>query len=183
MEKPDIYTIDLKGIASDSVTLDFQLGDAFFDGIEASAIRKGDVHATVEIRKTSSDSFRMDFRMQGFVSVPCDRCLDDLEVPVASSDVLLVRFGDSYSEDENEIVVPEDDGRIDVAWFLYEFMALGIPLKHVHEPGACNEQMMAKLGEYLSAPQDGAEDDLSSSKGSTKEIDSRWNELKKLIDK
>ena len=183
MEKPDIYKVDLKRMASDSVTLEYQMDDAFFGGMEAPGIRKGNVHTTVGIRKTSPESFQMDFHARGVVYVPCDRCLDDMEVPVASSDVLCVRFGDAYSEDENEVVIPEDDGCIDVAWFLYEFIALSLPLKHVHEPGGCNEQMMEKLGEYLRVSQDEGDEAFSLPEGEGAEIDPRWSDLEKLIDK
>lgn len=33
------------------------------------------------------------------------------------------------------VIVPEEDGYINVAWFMYEFIALSIPMKHVHAPG------------------------------------------------
>ena len=33
--------------------------------------------------------------------------------------------------------IPEEEGEINIAWFLYEFVVLDIPIKHVHEPGKC----------------------------------------------
>lgn len=182
MKKPDIYKVDLKNMASDSVVLEYQMDDAFFSDVEASGIQKGNVHGIVDVKKTSLGSFRMDFHLQGTVNVPCDRCLDDIELPVSSSNVLFVKLGDAYSEDENGVVIPENDGCIDMSWFLYEFVALDIPLKHVHGPGRCNKQMMEKLGEYLSASSE--DDDVFPSLTENKtDIDPRWNDLKKVIDK
>ena len=33
------------------------------------------------------------------VWVPCDRCLDDMELPISSSDKLMVKFGHEYAEE------------------------------------------------------------------------------------
>ena len=37
---------------------------------------------------------------------------------------------------------------INIAWFLYEFIALNIPMKHVHAPGKCNKGMVGKLSKH-----------------------------------
>ena len=40
--------------------------------------------------------------------------------------------------DDGEVVtVPEREGIINVAWNIYEFAALQIPLRHVHPDGEC----------------------------------------------
>ena len=54
----------------------------------------------------------------GVVWVPCDRCLDDMEQPITSADKLMVKFGTEYAEEgDNLIVIPEEEGLINVAWF------------------------------------------------------------------
>ena len=48
---------------------------------------------------------------------------------VSSTDKLLVKFGHEYAEEgDNLIVIPEEEGEINVAWFMYEFVALAIPM-------------------------------------------------------
>jgi Uncharacterized ACR, COG1399. len=43
---------------------------------------------------------------------------------------LSLKFGKEYSEESDEIVIiPEDDGEINIAWFLYEFIVLSLPAK------------------------------------------------------
>ena len=77
-----------------------------------------------------------------------------------------------------------------MAWFMYEFIALSIPMKHVHAPGKCNKAMMGKLNKYLRTSAD-EEDGWNESEAEVPEddaseapqdIDPRWNELKKIID-
>ena len=62
----------------------------------------------------------------------------------------MVKFGHEYAEEgDNLIVIPEEEGEINVAWFMYEFIALSVPMKHVHAPGKCNKAMTGKLNKHL----------------------------------
>ena len=72
------------------------------------------------------------------------------------------------------IIVPESDGSVNVAWYIYEFIALAIPIKHVHAPGKCNKGMMEKLDQYSSP------DDPDDASDSAQAGDSRWDELKNM---
>lgn len=140
--------------------------------------------------KKTSRAFELDFQTDGMVWVPCDRCLDDMEQPVTSTDKLLVKFGHEYAEEgENLVVIPEDEGIINVAWFMYEFVALAIPMKHVHAPGKCNKAMSSKLRKHLRTTPDEEEedafipdDDVLTEEDTETPIDPRWNELKKILD-
>ena len=146
-------------------------------------VRKGNACVNLDIKKTSH-AFELDFRITGRVCVPCDRCLDDVEVAVDATEKLTVKMGHEYAEEDNNlIVIPEEEGEINVAWFMYEFIALAIPMKHVHAEGECNEDMMHKLNEHLCTDADdnielGEDDGVVSEKP----IDPRWNELKKILD-
>jgi uncharacterized metal-binding protein YceD (DUF177 family) len=60
-----------------------------------------------------------------------------------------VKFGSKFSEENDIVIVPEAEGAINVAWFLYEFIVLNIPVKHVHAPGECDKSMINKLKKHL----------------------------------
>ena len=71
----------------------------------------------------------------------------------------------------------------------YEFIALNIPMKHVHAPGKCNKGMVGKLSKHLRISADDEDDDdiaVELPEGDIsegpQEIDPRWNELKKILD-
>jgi len=112
------------------------------------------------------------FHTAGTVIIPCDRCLDDMDLPVETENRLVVKLGSEYSEEDDVIVVPENEGILDMSWLIYEFVALVIPIRHVHAPGKCNIAMTKTL-EELSA-------DRSSDEESSHETDPRWDKLKKL---
>lgn len=194
MGKFDKYKIDLKGMKEDSVNYEFALDNLFFEHIDAPEVQKGKVNVALNVKKTSR-AFELSFRTEGTVWVPCDRCLDEMEQPVASSDKLMVKFGRGYAEEgDNLVVIPEDEGAINVAWFMYEFIALAIPMKHVHAPGKCNKTMTGKLSKHLRSRggDDEMEEELFEADEDTAvgledetdevQIDPRWNDLKKILD-
>jgi uncharacterized metal-binding protein YceD (DUF177 family) len=164
------FKIDLKELNEGVNTFAFDLDDAFFAAIEAPEVSRGNVHVDVNIRRTA-DYFDIDFMVDGTVMVPCDVCLDDMEQHVESQNHLVAKFGEEYSEDDDLVTVPENEGVLDLTWFVYEFIALDIPIKHVHAPGKCNPAMIKAL-EELSATRSSDEDEET--------IDPRWSELEKL---
>ena len=48
---------------------------------------------------------------------------------------------------------------IGLGWFLYEIIALALPLKRIHEPGQCDKAMSSKLKEHLAKRIDDEDDD------------------------
>ena len=189
--KFDKYKIDLKGMQADSCKYEFVLDNLFFANIDGPEVQKGKVNVVLVVKKTSR-AFELNFQTDGMVWVPCDRCLDDMEQPVSSTDKLLVKFGHEYAEEgDNLIVIPEEEGEINVAWFMYEFIALAIPMKHVHAPGKCNKAMSSKLSKHLrTTPDDEMDEDSFVPEDSDElanddtetAVDPRWDELKKILD-
>ena len=174
MSKLEQFNVDLKALSQGDNILNFVLDDAFFEAIEAPTVRRGRLQTTLTIHRTE-DYFDLDFHTEGLVTVACDRCLDDLEQPISADNHLVAKFGTAYSEDDELVIVAENEGMLDVSWFIYQFVELSIPLRHVHVPGKCNPAMMKALEEH-SAARSGDE----SAEGS---VDSRWAVLEKLKNK
>ena len=91
---------------------------------------------------------------------------------MSADNTLTARIGEEYSEDEDIITVGKEEPLLDISWFVYEFIALSIPIRHVHAPGKCNPAMIKVLEEHSAA---------RSAEGDAEEpVDSRWSELEKL---
>ena len=163
--------IDLKGLKDEETTLDFDLNDNYFETLDNADVKKGSLHVSVSIRKATG-FFEFIFHTDGKIIIPCDRCLDEMEQPVETDNRLIVKLGSDYSEEDDIIVVPENEGILDMAWFIYEFVVLVIPIRHVHAPGKCNPAMTEAL-EELSA-------DRSSDEESIQPVDPRWAKLKDI---
>jgi uncharacterized metal-binding protein YceD (DUF177 family) len=171
MKSLEMLKIDLKSLTDEETTLSFDLDDTYFAALDGADVKKGSLHVSVSIRKATG-FFELLFHTVGTVIVPCDRCLDDMEQPVETDNRLIVKLGSEYSEEDDIIVVPEDEGILDASWIIYEFVALVIPIRHVHAPGKCNPAMTKAL-EELSA-------DRSSDEESSQAVDPRWEKLKNL---
>jgi uncharacterized metal-binding protein YceD (DUF177 family) len=193
--KFDSYKIPLKSLSVGDHSFEYTLDTEFFKKIDGQEVQKGKVAAKVLVRNNGRN-FELIFSLDGVVKVPCDRCLDDMELPMTHSDKLIVKFGPAYAEEgEDIIIIPEVEGEINLAWFLYEFVALSIPIKHVHAPGKCNRMMSGKLKKHLAKNPNDEEDDveldmdiedsdqvIDFEETDAQTTDPRWDELKKIID-
>lgn len=191
MGKFDLYKVDLKNMKEDVREYYYLLDTRFFVDIDGTELQKGKVNVRLEVKKLPM-MFEFSFQLEGVAIVPCDRCLDDVEIPIVTQNRLVVKFGKDFSEESDEVVIiPEDEGVINLAWFMYEFVALAIPIKHVHAPGKCNKTMSSKLKKHSVKSADdeedfdmeGGDDIVFTEDDNEDKTDSRWDALKGLIDK
>lgn len=192
MDILDTYKIDLLDSQIQGKCFEYEIKDSFFAAIDG-LVQRGNIHTHVECVSVGT-IFKFNIQSAGTVIVPCDRCLADLELRIETADVLNVKLGDDYSDEGDCVVVPEAEGYIDLAQYIYEFIALSMPITCCHEPGKCDYEMMQELSKHQST-RSGQEDDESGDsnidsvesyeeKGSSAEdkpIDPRWSALKDLL--
>ena len=181
MGKFDMYNIQLKALPMGKSVVEYHLDNSFFALLDEVNIQKGDVNVKVNISREAKQS-ELNFELEGKVVVTCDRCLEDMDQPIKTTGHLIVRFGKEFSDDGDEIVVvPEEQGIINVSWFLYEFVELAIPIKHVHPFGQCNQGMSSKLSELITFDAND-EDFIGAEEGASdgETTDPRWDALKGL---
>ncbi|MBP1675459.1 MAG: hypothetical protein H6Q20_18 [Bacteroidetes bacterium] len=186
MSKFEQYNVVLKDLASESRVYEYDLDDTYFKKIDSPEVQKGQVKAVVTVLK-KSNSFELQFVLSGHVLIPCDRCLDEMEQPISYKEKLQVKFGSNFSEEDEIVIVPESEGAINVAWFLYEFIVLNIPIKHTHAPGECNKTMVTKLKRHITRSKDDEDTDLEVEDDDDfavddNQIDPRWEGLQNIID-
>lgn len=158
MSKFAAYNIDLKALEKGTHTYAFTLDDDYFAKIDSVEVQRGNVAATVCVNVNAA-GFEVKLDVEGAVVVACDRCLDDMHLPIASQDTMRIKLGDELTDEGDILVLPERDPVLNVAWFLYELVALSIPIKHVHAPGDCNQEMAAKLRHHIAVNLDEEDDD------------------------
>ena len=164
------FKIDLKALPQGESSFEYKLDDDYFKAIDAPDIQSGALTCKLALDK-KDDFFELHFHTEGVVHIPCDLCLDDMDQNICTDNSLVVKFGEDYSEEDDLVTVAENEGILDVAWFVYEFIALEIPIRHVHAPGKCNPAMIAMLNEH-SAARSGEEEETV--------VDPRWEALLKL---
>ncbi|MDR1632096.1 MAG: DUF177 domain-containing protein [Dysgonamonadaceae bacterium] len=187
MGKFDLYKVDLKGMQEDVQNYEYSLDNQFFINVSGEDVQKGRINVKLTVTKRKG-FFDFAFVLSGVAVIPCDRCLEDMDLLIETTAHLVVKFGKDYAEESDEIVViPESEGVINLAWFLYEFVALAIPIKHIHAPGKCNKQMTSKLKKHLTKSEEDDDmfdadiDDIiitDDGNSDDRDIDPRWDALK-----
>ncbi len=170
----EAYTIDLAKIdEGESIVFNFMLDDTFFSALEQTEIESGSVKAQLNVSKKSS-TYEFVFDFNGFVQVPCDRCLAEVKYPVEAYNELFVKLGEKTEEvDDDLIFVSGEERKLNVAWLMYEYISLSLPIMRSHEEGECDEQMLILLDQHNA--ENVADDD-------EQQLDPRWNELRKILD-
>ena len=154
-------------------TFEYRLGKEFFAEMESSDILDAglDVALTV-VHK--SDVYDMTFDITGDITLECDRCLDEMQQPIDVEYHIVVKYGEEYCDDSDEVIeIPENENYFDVAPLIYDTVSLEIPIMHVHPEGECNQEMDAMLNQLEVGTGNEEESDVQ-------EIDPRWAKLKEL---
>lgn len=125
------FVIEICGLKRGENLFEWAATKQFFEEFGNSEILEADlkVEASVVGHGLSVDA---QIALEGTLTVPCDRCLGALPIPVK------VAFEESY--------VPED-GVLDLSQDIYDFACTALPLQRVHELGECDEEVTKYLKE------------------------------------
>ena len=170
-----------------SQQFDYHVDGKFFNEIEVSEVRSGSVDVAISVTHTQEGIYDLDFVCNGVITIPCDRCLDDMELPVDATYHLTVKMGDTLDDSlDNVLVIPSSWRTLDLAPIVRDTVLLTIPMMHVHAPGECNEEMLGRLEEHAASGYNSDEDfetppsdNMENAEG---DIDPRWEALKQLVD-
>lgn len=142
------FIVKLIGLAPGKTEFSWKADAEFFEKFDNSEIIKADLDVTGYVEKSGS-FIGVDCSVNGSVTVPCDRCLDDLDLPVETSFALSIKFGEqegSAEADDREIImVPYGETEYDLSQAVYDYVLLSLPMQRVHEDGGCNEETIKFL--------------------------------------
>ncbi len=123
------YSINFVGLSNNIHHFDYDFGDEFFKQYGTILIEKGSFHADVELNKHET-FLEVNFKIKGTATLICDRSLEPFEFPIKNSHKVVFKFGDQDEELTDEIVmIHRDTVTLELGQYLYEFIALDVPLK------------------------------------------------------
>lgn len=167
----------------------YQLDGAFFNEIEASEVRSGSVDVALSVTHTQEGIYELDFVCNGVITIPCDRCLDDMDHNVDASYHLTVKMGDEYDDSIDQVLtIPSSWRTLDLAPIVRDTVLLTIPMMHTHAPGECNIEMLGHLEEHSARGYDSDEDfaipptESETAGDGEGSIDPRWAALQQLLE-
>ncbi len=171
------FIIQIKGLQNGEHEYEFPIDGAFFRNFENSQILDADLNADVLLEK-GGGWMNIEADVTGTVTVECDRCLDDVVLPMDFYCTMTVKFAKDLSDDDGDefIVMDPTESELDLSQFLYDYVCLNLPLQKVHPEGECNEQMMQKLGSFSpEGEQSKAQIEQNSPFGALKELLNKKN--------
>lgn len=182
------YKVPLKTLAPGTHSFEYRLGKQFFLNMESADIHDADLTVSLQVT-LKNDVYMMHFDIKGTITLLCDRCLDELILPVDTVYDINVKYGDDYNDENDDLLVlPFSDNYLNVAYMIYDTVALTIPMKHVHPLGKCNRQMSAVLKKHRAVDAEDADlterliDEMDSmdaaSDAADAPADPRWEGLK-----
>ncbi len=141
----DLMIIPLNGLPAGKSDFSWHAGKEFFESFGNSEILDADLEVRAGVVK-SGNFLGIDVEICGTLTVACDRCLENLDMPVDETVLLSVKFGEEpadgdadAAEGEREILyLPSDGGDIDLSQTVYDYSCLALPMQRVHEAGGCN---------------------------------------------
>ncbi|MCL2131332.1 MAG: DUF177 domain-containing protein [Lentimicrobiaceae bacterium] len=150
--------------------LDLEVNDMFFEKHDIEDIIGGKVHVRLELERKET-LVVLHFSMEGTLSSVCDRCLDEISIPAAGEETLMLKIVSEpcESDDENIVFIQENVHSYNVEQTVFEYLYAMIPMRKVHGEtgnGTCNPEMLELIEKAKAKP--------------TKQEDSRWEALKQI---
>lgn len=177
MKKLNEYLISFVGLKLGKHQFEYQINKAFFDHFEYDDFESADIKVDLVLEKKSL-MLELHFNHKGSVHVPCDVTGEMFDLPVEGNLRVVVQFGDEFNnENEELLILPHGEHQLDVSQYIYEMIALSVPLRRVHpgvEDGTLQSVALDKLNELkVTEVEEEVEEE--------KEIDPRWEKLKQLL--
>ena len=105
----------------------------FFQTFDNTEILDADVDVEIRVVKKER-KVEAELHLSGTVTVPCDRCLEPLAVPVEAN--------------PSEVLKPESLAEDwDLSQAVYDYICLSLPLQRVHPEGECNPDTVRFLSQ------------------------------------
>lgn len=145
MEPAKRYAVPVKGLKNGHYEFAFRVDSSLFAAEECSEIKDGECDVQVKMERATSAAV-LEVHIEGYVTVPCDRCLEEYRQPVSYDGVLNVVIRDAETDYDGEtLYLSHADEEADLAHYIYESIVLALPYSRVHPDGECNPEMLAQI--------------------------------------
>ena len=171
MSKVKGFSVKFIGLKEGTHNFQFPLCKSFFETFEYSEFNSVDINVDLVLVKKST-IIELRLKGTGSVNINCTLTNEPFDYQINSKLNLLVKFGDSYDDENDELLVlPHGSHSIDLDKYFYEMIVLSMPIRNVHpdvENGTIDSEILNRLKEF----------DINKEKNSN--FDARWDKLKEL---
>ena len=171
MRPKNDFNIEFSGLKLGHHNFDFDISETFFNDYNYCDFSHADINIDVAlIKKTTIMEFNIVVR--GNVRIKCDLTNEPYDQPIDNNIDLVVKFGNEFNNEDDEIlIIPHGEYKINLAQYIYELIILSVPTKRIH-PGVIDGSLKSEILNIL--------EDLKP-KENKKTVDPRWEKLKEII--
>jgi uncharacterized protein len=163
------YRIHILGLSLSVHQFQYEIGNEFFRKYDTGLVSEGKFTVAVALDKRET-FLEASFKINGFISLVCDRSLDEFEYPITLNRLMIFKYGDQDMEISEDVTMIEHGTEtLEIGQFIYEYIALAVPMKKLH-PRYQDETDEEGIMYSSDSGEEKKED----------EIDPRWEMLKKL---
>ncbi len=172
------FLIPFIGLKLGKHQFEYQINKKFFEDFGYDEFESCDIKVNVVLEKKST-MLELHFKHKGAIHVPCDLTNEMFDLPVKGKINLIVQFGEAFNNDNEELLIlPHGEHQVDISQYIYEMIALSIPLKRIH-PGVKDGTLKTDILDKLDELKVNAKEQKADAK--QEETDPRWDQLKKLL--
>jgi uncharacterized protein len=141
----DHFSIPYQGLKNGLHSLHFNVEKGFFEAFECTIVKTGVFDVEMELDKRP-DMAIADFHCKGQITLPCDRCLLDFDMPLEVDFKLHIKYGQPSNEDDEVLFIDPETSHINVAQHIYEWVCISLPMVRTHESmDQCDPEIIEKL--------------------------------------
>ena len=173
------YSVNIVGLSNKLHHFDYEFGDDFFKKYGTGVVAQGRFRAEIALDKHET-FIEAEFKIKGTALLTCDRSLEQFDYPIWTTRRVLFKYGDTDEEISDEIVmIHRDTVALELGQYIYEFIALAVPMKKLH-PRFTQEESLEDDAAEGKIVYSSEKSDQTKSDDDEDDIDPRWNILKKL---
>lgn len=176
MKQLNEFLIPFIGLKLGKHQFDYQINKTFFAIFDYDEFETAAIEVTAVLEKKAA-FMELHLSHNGSIHVACDTTNEMFDLPINGKMRLIVQFGDAFNDDNDELLILQHgEHQIDISQYVYEMIALSVPLKKEHpgiNDGSLQSETLDKLNQIR----------VKETKIETKqqEIDPRWDKLKQLL--
>lgn len=174
MMKKKEFSIPFSGLKQGKHEFKYAADNTFFESFGFTDFNDAGLDLNVLLNKTST-MLEFELAAKGMVNVDCDVSSEPFDQPISTSLELVVKFGDDFNDEDDEIlIIPHGEHKVNIAQYFYEMIVLAVPQKRIHPgvlDGTLDSEALKKLEELQPKEK----------KDTKEDTDPRWDALKKLI--
>ena len=156
MESLVAYSIPFGGLKDGMHQFDYQIDNDFFSHFADTPITEGAFKIDLDFDK-KPDVIAVQIKFNGTVGTACDRCLEQMKMPVTGEEQLLIKFSDDFKEEAEVVYLPVGTHVWNAAQYIYEFICLALPITKTHDLTAdstCDTTMLSYLEKKETKPEE-----------------------------